>query len=108
MRRLIIFLSILLLTLSRFAWAESQTSGMLLRIGTGVAGEGLYLTIDQPTTPVCSSGMLFMPTSAPQYKETYATAVVAFSLGKPIVVSYSPNCIQNGTLIGIDAISIGP
>ena len=108
MRRLIICLFIPLSIFSRFAWAESSTSGMLLRIGTGTAGEGLYLTIDQPTTPVCSSGMLFMPTSAPQYKETYATALVAYSEGKPITIYYSPSCIDNGSLIGIDAISIAP
>jgi hypothetical protein len=92
--------------LATTAYAESAVIGHLTRIGTGVGGEGLYLTLDQPTSPACSSGMLFMPTSAAQYKETYATALAAFFQGIPITVYYSPTC--NGANIWFDAVSISP
>ena len=88
------------------AYAESQTTGHLVRIGTGWGGEGLYLTLDQPTTPACSSGMLFMPTTAAQYKETYAMALEALSLGLAITVYYTPTC--NGASMSIDAVSVSP
>jgi hypothetical protein len=90
------------------ATTYNSTTGLVTRIGTGLPGtEGLYLTLDQPTSPVCSLGMLFMSPSAVQYWETASTSIFAQSKGKAVTVWYTPNCDSYG-LLDIVAISVGP
>ena len=76
--------------------ATVSAAGNITRIGTGTGGEGLYVTIDALTSssaPLCSAGVLVMPTSAAQYKETVAIVLAVRAQAAQITVYYdNQNC----------------
>ena len=85
-----------------------STTGHVLRIGTGLPGtEGLYLTLDQITSPACPSGMLYVASGSTQYMETFAIALFAQSKAKAITAYYSGPCDSFGRM-PLQAISIAP
>ena len=92
---------------------EMQTTGKLTYVGTGVSGEGLYVIINVALGGGCTGGGLgqgaaFMATSAPQYKETFSTMLLALAQGKAITLTYaSGNCASSKVQI-MDAVSVGP
>jgi len=69
-------------------------TGKILRISTGEAGEGIYITVDAKL-PNCAQGpeqtAFFMPSSASQVRETLSIALLAFSQARLVEMHY-PNC----------------
>lgn len=86
-----------------------STAGVLNYVGTGIAGEGLYIGINQALSTSCTSPYVFMATSAPQYKETVSTVLLASAQGKTITLYYdnAAACTSNGNAV-LEAVSIGP
>ena len=70
------------------------TTGKLTRIGTGLAGEGFYLTLDILTTNNnCKfKQSLLLTTGHPQYQDIVSTVLVAFSQARPIDVYHDGTC----------------
>jgi hypothetical protein len=85
------------------------TRGKLTRVGTGWAGEGLYLTLDvvmQDARPPCvGARSAFMALGAPQYRETNAIVLLALAQARPITVYYDDGCWGNET-VKLAAVSI--
>ena len=85
------------------------TRGKLTRVGTGWAGEGLYLTLDvvmQDAKPPCvNARSAFMAIAAPQYRETNAIVLLALAQARPITVYYDAGCWGNET-VKLAAVSI--
>jgi hypothetical protein len=104
------FLGILSCALSGIAAASpTSTSGILNYVGTGLAGEGLYVGINQSLSSGCAGPYVFIATSAPQYKETVSTVLLASAQGKTITLYYdnAAACTSNGSIV-LMAVSIGP
>jgi hypothetical protein len=107
-----------LLMVSALAWlclasvADATTvtvTGDITRIGTGVGGEGLYVTIGGLTSgdaPFCSAGFLFMPTTAAQYKDTVAIVIAVRAQGAPITVYYDNQNCSSGNPAAFNLISV--
>jgi hypothetical protein len=85
------------------------TRGKLTRVGTGWAGEGLYLTLDvvmQDAKPPCvGARSAFMALAAPQYRETNAIVLLALAQARPITVYYDDGCWGTET-VKLAAVSI--
>jgi hypothetical protein len=73
------------------------TTGTITSIGSGWGGEGIYIILSPAPSPVCN-GRLFMPTSAIQYKENLALAMLALSQGLTITIYYNTTCDSNGNV----------
>jgi hypothetical protein len=73
------------------------TTGVITSIGSGWGGEGIYITLSPAPSLVCN-GRILMPTSAIQYKETLALAMLALSQGLTITLSYNTTCDSNGNV----------
>lgn len=86
------------------------TTGKLTRIGTGLLDEGVYLTLDvtlQDAKGACAGATAaFMPREAPQYREVYATALLALSQARPIDLYYDDTCWGNAAKLA--AVSLRP
>jgi hypothetical protein len=70
------------------------TVGKITRIGTGLVGEGLYLTMDVPThdNNCNTNDMLFMERANIQYQETLSIALLTLAQGRPVDVFYDGTC----------------
>ncbi len=82
------------------------TTGKLIRIGTGLQAEGLYLTLDVATTNnLCKNKQfLLFERTQPQYRETWSVALLAFSQARPIDVYYDGSCW--GDAVRLAAVSL--
>jgi hypothetical protein len=80
---------------SAVAQTPVSTTGMITSIQSGWGGEGIYITLSPTPSPVCN-GKLFMPTSAIQYKENLALAMMALSQGLTVTIYYNTTCNSNG------------
>ena len=91
--------AILAIAFSTSATAQTPvgTSGTITSIGSGWGGEGIYIILSPAPSPVCN-GRLFMPTSAIQYKENLALAMLALSQGLTITIYYNTTCDSNGNI----------
>jgi len=89
--------AILVVTFSTSATAQTPigTTGTITSIQSGWGGEGIYITLSPAPSPVCN-GKLFMPTSAIQYKENLALAMMALSQGLTVTIYYNTTCNSNG------------
>ena len=86
------------------------TVGKLMRVGTGLAGDGIFLTLDVDTTNnTCQikSG-LHMDRTHPQYRETVSIALLALAQARPIEVYHFGDCwpVPSGQLVNLSAIAI--
>ena len=86
------------------------TTGKITRIGTGLTGEGLYLTLDAPTTNNgCNvKNMLFMERANKQYQETMSIALLALAQARPIDVFYDGTCHNDDVNLFAVAIRVNP
>ncbi len=91
--------TILAVAFSTSATAQTPvgTTGMITSIESGWGGEGIYIVLSPAPSPVCN-GKLFMPTSAIQYKENLALAMLALSQGIAITIYYNTACDSNGNV----------
>ena len=93
------FLIALLLDILSANAAIVGVTGNITRIGTGWNGDGLYLSINQSITTSCpGSYMIFMPVSAPQYRETVSIALSAQAQNKPITIYYDNATCPRGDI----------
>lgn len=91
------------------AEAERQwfsTEGKITRIGTALAEDGLFLTLDVPTK---NNGckvptILFMARTSKQYQETLSIALLSFAQARPIWVFHDGTC--SGGAVSLFAVSI--
>jgi hypothetical protein len=74
------------------------TTGTLTAVQSGWGGEGIYLIVTPSPSPACSGGKIYMPTSALQYKENLALAMLAYAQGSPVTIYYNPTCDPSGFL----------
>jgi hypothetical protein len=88
--------------------ADVATAGKPLYVGTGINGEGLYVSIDQRLNSPCKSTNVFMATNAPQYKETFSMVLLALSEGKAITLYYDNVICTGGGNPVLLAVSVGP
>ena len=97
--------TILAVTFSTSASAQTPvtTTGMITSISSGWGGEGIYLTLSPAPSPACN-GRIFMPTTAIQYKENLALAMLALSQGLTVTVSYNTTCDSNGNVAWVSLI----
>ena len=95
----LVFAAILAVAFSSSATAQTPvgTTGMITSIGSGWGGEGIYIALSPAPSPVCN-GRIFMPTSAIQYKENLALAMLALSQGLTITIYYNTTCDGNGNV----------
>jgi hypothetical protein len=89
--------AILAVAFSTSATAQTPvgTTGMITSVGSGWGGEGIYMSLSSAPSPVCN-GRIFMPTSAIQYKENLALAMLALSQGLTVTIYYNTTCNSNG------------
>ena len=89
--------------------SPTSTAGVLTFVGTGLSGEGLYVGINQALSSTCPSTYAFIAITAPQYKETVSTVLLASAQGKAITLYYdnAGSCTSNGNAVLL-AVSIGP
>jgi hypothetical protein len=87
---------------------DVATAGKPLYVGTGISGEGLYVSIDQRLNSPCKSTNVFMATNAPQYKETFSMLLLALSEGKAITLYYDNVICTGGGNPVLLAVSVGP
>lgn len=84
------------------------TVGKIIRIGTGLVGEGLYVTLDTPThdtnTACNQSNMLFMERASTQYQETLSIVLTALAQARPIDVFYDGTC--HGGAVNLFAVAV--
>src|SRR5262249_52267374 len=82
------------------------TTGKLIRVGTGLQAEGLYLTLDVATTNnTCKNKQfLLFERTQPQYRETWSVALLAFAQARPIDVYYDGTCW--GDAVKLAAVSL--
>jgi hypothetical protein len=99
--------SILLTTIA--AAGPVSTAGILTYVGTGIAGDGLYVGINQALSSSCPSPYVYIATSALRYKETVSTVLLASAQGKAITLYYdnAAACTSGGNAVLL-AVSIGP
>jgi hypothetical protein len=83
-----------------------ETTGKLLRVGTGLEADGLFLTLDVNTTNnTCTNKSgLFMDRANPQYRETVSIALLSLAQARPIDVYYYGDCY--GQLVKLYAVAI--
>jgi hypothetical protein len=91
--------AILAVAFSTSATAQTPvgTTGVITSIGSGWGGEGIYITLSPAPSLVCN-GRILMPTSAIQYKENLALAMLALSQGLTVTLSYNTTCDSNGNV----------
>jgi hypothetical protein len=86
-----------------------SSTGTITELQTGWFGEGIYITISpQPKTPVCpQDNRIFMPTTAPQYKDNLAILLILRNQQTPVSISYNTTCNTppNGTGLGFVSIT---
>lgn len=82
------------------------TFGKLVRVGTGWASEGLYLTLDVDTANnnCTAKSSLFMDRNNPQYRETVSIALLSLAQARPIGVYHDGSCY--GPAVKLFAVSI--
>ena len=83
-----------------------STTGKLIRVGTGLQAEGLYLTLDVATTNnTCKSKQfLLFEHTQPQYQETVSIVLLALAQARPIDVYYDGTCW--GDAVKLAAVSL--
>ncbi len=83
-----------------------MTTGKLLRLGTGWASEGFYLTLDVDTANnICKTkSFLFIDRGHPQYRETVSIALLSLAQARPIDVYHDGSCY--GDAVKLFAVSI--
>ena len=102
----LIMTTILVIAVSTDAAADPNfTVGALTSIESGWGGEGIYMIVTPAPSPACN-GKIFMPTSAIQYKENLALAMLALSQSLPVAIYYGATCDANGSLDFV-SLSIG-
>jgi hypothetical protein len=73
-----------------------RTVGKVTRVGTGLSGEGLYVTLDvkmQNALGGCKDAdTAFLPTTAIQYRETNAIVLLSIAQARPLTVFYDDTC----------------
>ena len=86
------------------------TVAKLTRIGTGLSGEGLYLTVDAPThdNPCNTKNMLFMDRANKQYQETLSIALLTFAQAWPVDVFYDGTCFGDDVRLFAIAVRTNP
>ena len=91
--------AILAVAFSTSATAQTPvgTTGVITSIESGWGGEGIYITLSPAPSPACN-GRLFMPTSAIQYKENLALAMLALSQGLTMTIYYNTTCDSYGNV----------
>jgi hypothetical protein len=82
--------------------APNFTTGTLTSIGSGWGGEGIYMFVSPAISPACN-GAVYMSTSAIQYKENLALAMLALSQSLRITIYYSATCNASGS---VDLVSL--
>jgi hypothetical protein len=82
------------------------TTGKLVRVGTGWASEGFYLTLDVDTANnnCKSKSSLFIDRGHPQYRETVSIALLSLAQARPIDVYHDGSCY--GDVVKLFAVSI--
>jgi hypothetical protein len=84
----------------------NATTGTLVSVESGWGGEGIYLVVTPAISPACN-GKVYMPTTATQYKENLALAMLALAQGMQVTIFYSATCDANG-FADFVSLSIGP
>jgi hypothetical protein len=83
-----------------------ETTGKLVRVGTGWASEGFYLTLDVDTANnnCKTKSFLFIERDHPQYRETVSIALLSLAQARPIDVYHDGSCW--GDAVKLFAVSI--
>lgn len=97
---------VLLATMAAAVHADFTTTGKLVRVGTGWASEGFYLTLDVATANnnCKTKSILFIDRSHPQYRETVSIALLSLAQARPIDVYHNGSC--SGGAVTLTAVSI--
>ena len=98
-KRILAHLIVFLLLSSMVAAAQAgppffTTTGKLVRVGTGWASEGFYLTLDVDTANnnCKTKNFLFIEREHPQYRETVSIALLSLAQARPIDVYHDGSC----------------
>lgn len=86
----------------------NSSTGTITELQTGWFGEGIYITISPtPKNPVCQDSRIFMPTTAPQYKDNLAMLLIVRDQKIPVSISYNATCNTppNGNAYGFVSIT---
>ena len=86
-----------------------SSTGTVTELQTGWYGEGIYITLSPtPSNLVCPSDTrIFMPMTAPQYKDNLAILLIARAQNMTVSISYNTTCNTppNGTGYGFVSIT---